>query len=243
MKEQEWFETWFNSPYYHILYKNRDENEAEFFINNLSQKIPLNAGDKVLDIACGKGRHSVIFNKLGFYVNGIDISPQSIKEAQKNANSSLQFFVHDMRKLFRVNYYHLAVNLFSSFGYFKSENEHQQAINNIYKCLKPGGFLVIDFLNAYKVINTLIPAEEKKIDNIYFKIERKISKGNIIKNIEITDGDKKYNFAESIKAFNFKDFETFIKRAGLQLINTYGDYSLNPYNETESDRLILFAQK
>lgn len=243
MKEQEWFESWFNSPYYHILYKNRDDNEAAYFIKNLTQKIKLNPEDKVLDIACGRGRHSIIFNKLGYFVNGIDISSESIKEAQKNSSASLQFYVHDMRKLFRVNYYNLAVNLFSSFGYFKSENEHQQAINNMYKCLKPEGFLVIDFLNAYKVINTLVPAEEKQIDGIHFKIERKFSKVNIIKSIEVTHGDKKYNFAESVKAFTFKDFETFIKRAGLQIINTYGDYSLNPYNETESDRLILFAQK
>jgi ubiquinone/menaquinone biosynthesis C-methylase UbiE len=243
MKEQEWFESWFNSPYYHILYKNRDENEAEFFIKNLTLKINLNQGDKVLDIACGKGRHSIIFNKLGFNVNGIDISTESIKQAQNNANETLQFYVHDMRKLFRVNYYNLAVNLFSSFGYFKTEKEHQQAINNMYKSLKPGGFLVIDFLNAYKVINTLVPAEEKTINNIQFKIERKFFKGNIIKSIEVTNGDKKYNFAESVKAFKFKDFETFLKRSGLQVVNIYGDYALNNFNESESDRLIIFAQK
>jgi SAM-dependent methyltransferase len=243
MKEQEWFESWFNSPYYHILYKNRDEIEAEFFIKNLTQKIKLNKGDKVLDIACGKGRHSIIFNKLGYFVNGIDISPESIKEAQKNANQTLQFYVHDMRKLFRVNYYNLAVNLFSSFGYFKTEKEHQQSIYNMYKCLKPGGFLVIDFLNVYKVINTLIPAEEKQIENIHFKIERKFSNGCIIKNIDITDGDKKYNFEEKVKAFTIKDFKIFFKRSGLQIISIYGDYALNPYNESTSDRLILFAQK
>jgi SAM-dependent methyltransferase len=243
MKEQEWFESWFNSPYYHILYKNRDEIEAEFFIKNLTQKIKLNKGDKVLDIACGKGRHSIIFNKLGYIVNGIDISPVSIKEAQKNANLTLQFYVHDMRKLFRVNYYNLAVNLFSSFGYFKTEKEHQQSINNMYKCLKPGGFLVIDFLNIYKVINTLIPAEEKQIENIHFKIERKFSNGYFIKNIDITDGDKKYNFEEKVKAFTIKDFKIFFKRSGLQIISIYGDYALNPYNESTSDRLILFAQK
>jgi SAM-dependent methyltransferase len=243
MKEQEWFESWFNSPYYYILYKNRDEIEAEFFIKNLTQKIKLNKGDKVLDIACGKGRHSIIFNKLGYFVNGIDISPESIKEAQKNANQTLQFYVHDMRKLFRVNYYNLAVNLFSSFGYFKTEKEHQQSINNMYKCLKPGGFLVIDFLNVYKVINTLIPAEEKQIENIHFKIERKFSNGCIIKNIDITDGDKKYNFEEKVKAFTIKDFKIFFKRSGLQIISIYGDYALNPYNESTSDRLILFAQK
>ncbi|MFN4234453.1 MAG: class I SAM-dependent methyltransferase [Bacteroidia bacterium] len=243
MKEQEWFESWFNSPYYHILYKNRDEIEAAFFINNITQKIHLNPNDKVLDIACGKGRHSIIFNKLGFFVNGIDISSESIKEAQKHANPTLQFYVHDMRKLFRINYYNLAVNLFSSFGYFKTEKEHQQAINNMYKCLKPGGYLIIDFLNAFKVINKLVPAEEKIIDNIHFKIERNFFKGNIIKSIEVTDGDKKYNFVESVKAFTFKDFELFLKRAGLQIINVYGDYALNPYNEIESDRLILFAQK
>lgn len=243
MKAQEWFETWFNSPYYHILYKNRDEQEAEFFIKNLVNKLALLPNSYILDIACGKGRHSIIFNKLGFIVNGIDISPENIKEAQKYANSRLQFYVHDMRKLFRINYYHLAVNLFSSFGYFKSDNEHQQAVNNMYKCLKPGGFLVIDFLNAYKVINTLVPAEDKLIDNVQFIIERKFNKGNIIKSIEVIDGDKQYNFTEIVKAFEFKDFETFLKRAGFQINNKYGDYALNPFDETVSDRLIIFAQK
>lgn len=243
MKAQEWFETWFNSPYYHILYKNRDEQEAKFFIKNLVNKLGLLPNSYILDIACGKGRHSIIFNKLGFRVNGIDISTENIKEAQKHSNSDLQFYVHDMRKLFRINYYHLAVNLFSSFGYFKSDKEHQQAVNNMYKCLKPGGFLVIDFLNAYKVINTLIPTEIKTIDNIQFKIERKFLKGNIIKNIEVIDSDKRYNFTESVKAFEFKDFETFLKRAGFQIKNKYGDYALNPFEETLSDRLIIFAQK
>jgi SAM-dependent methyltransferase len=243
MKKQEWFESWFNSPYYHILYKNRDEIEAEFFIKNLTKKIALNKEDKILDIGCGKGRHSIIFNRLGYFVNGIDISTENIKEAQKSSNQTLQFYVHDMRKLFRVNYYTLAVNLFSSFGYFKTEREHQQTINNMYKCLKPGGFLVIDFLNVHKVINNLIPTEEKIIENIHFKIERKFSNGFIIKNIDITDGDKKFNFEEKVKAFTIKDFKLFFKRSGLQITSIYGDYALNPFNESLSERLILLAQK
>jgi SAM-dependent methyltransferase len=243
MKDKEWFESWFNSPYYHVLYKHRDEDEAAFFISNLVSFLNIPPQSAVLDIACGKGRHSITFHKKGYKVIGIDISSESIKAAQKQANQNLQFYVHDMRKLFWVNYFHLAVNLFSSFGYFKTEREHQLTIDNMAKSLKPGGTLVIDFLNVHRVLNSLIKAEEKEIEGITFKIQRSYTKSSITKKISVTDGDKNIEFYEQIKAFELKDFETFIKRAGLQLINVFGDYSLNNFDEKNSERLIIIAKK
>ena len=64
MTEKEWFEEWFDSPYYHMLYKNRDSKEAENFLNNLISGLPMQPGSKVLDVACGKGRHSIFLNKI-----------------------------------------------------------------------------------------------------------------------------------------------------------------------------------
>ena len=73
-----WFANWFDSSYYHILYKNRDEKEAELFIDNLVQHLQIPQGSTLIDIACGKGRHATYFNSLGLDVIGIDLSPNSI---------------------------------------------------------------------------------------------------------------------------------------------------------------------
>ena len=72
MEKKPWFESWFNTPYYHILYKERDMEEAQSFLKRLTDYLHMNANSKVLDVACGKGRHSLFLNQLGFDVTGID---------------------------------------------------------------------------------------------------------------------------------------------------------------------------
>ena len=69
-----WFTNWFDSPYYHILYKNRDEKEAQNFIEKLTNYLKINKESKIIDIACGKGRHAMYFNQIGYNVVGIDLS-------------------------------------------------------------------------------------------------------------------------------------------------------------------------
>ena len=81
----EWFESWFNSEYYHILYKNRDYAEAEKFISRLMDFLCPKPDAKFVDIACGKGRHAIFINKLGYDVVGYDLSEESILEANKKA--------------------------------------------------------------------------------------------------------------------------------------------------------------
>ena len=86
-EHQMWFQSWFNTPYYHILYQNRDYKEAELFIKNLVRYLNLDAlDDSILDLACGQGRHSIFLNSLGFRVTGIDLSEKSIKHANENAS-------------------------------------------------------------------------------------------------------------------------------------------------------------
>src|SRR6476620_1008681 len=107
---KKWFQNWFNSPYYHILYKQRDDEEAELFIDNLCSFLKPAREARMLDIACGRGRHAIYLNKKGYDVTGIDLSISSIKFAQQHENPKLHFAVHDMRHLFYINYFDFAFN-------------------------------------------------------------------------------------------------------------------------------------
>src|SRR5690606_8758177 len=116
--EHEWFKDWFNSPYYHLLYNHRDENEAIFFLDNLIAKLQPKPDARILDLACGRGRHAVYLRTKGFDVTGVDLSPENIRLAATTAGERLHFYVHDMRYLLLSNYFDLVLNLFTSFGYF-----------------------------------------------------------------------------------------------------------------------------
>ena len=119
--QETWFKDWFNSPYYHQLYKNRDLKEAELFIDKLVQHLKVSPGSRMLDVGCGKGRHCIQLAGKGFDVTGIDLSEESIEEALKYEQENLHFFTHDMRLPFWINYFDYAFNFFTSFGYFKTE--------------------------------------------------------------------------------------------------------------------------
>ncbi|MGL4598779.1 MAG: class I SAM-dependent methyltransferase, partial [Bacteroidia bacterium] len=136
-KNSNWFASWFDSPYYHLLYRNRNQDEAAQFIRKLGNFLAVLPASHALDLACGKGRHAVQLHKLGLRVTGIDLSPESIVEARKLEQEGLEFFEHDMRRPFRINYFDYVFNLFTSFGYFQSKRDNQLAISGMIKALKP----------------------------------------------------------------------------------------------------------
>ena len=103
MLQKKWFENWFDSPYYHILYQNRNDEEAELFIDNLCTYLKPSLNAMLLDAACGRGRHAVYLNKKGYHVTGIDLSPSNIEFAQRFKNKELHFQVHDIRHIFQKN--------------------------------------------------------------------------------------------------------------------------------------------
>ena len=156
-----WFESWFNSKYYHILYKKRDYSEAALFIDNILKSFQPPKNTKFLDLGCGSGRHSVYLNQKGFYVDGMDLSKKSLDYAKKHENDQLKFYLKDMRK-FKINEkYDFVLNLFTSFGYFEDDNDNKNVFKNISQSLKPKGHLIIDFLNAEKVVKGLLSHARK----------------------------------------------------------------------------------
>jgi len=238
-----WFANWFDSPYYHTLYKNRDEREARVFIDNLIDYLQIPTGSKLIDIACGKGRHAKYFNQKGMDVIGVDLSPNSINTAKKDKNKNLQFSVHDMRENYQKYKFDIVTNLFTSFGYFEDNKDEQKAINAMASNLKKEGLLIIDFMNAKKVIANLVLNEQKKIDGILFDITREVNDGYIIKDISISDGEEHQQFQEKVKAITLEDYSELISNAGLKIINIFGNYTLDNFDEKISDRLILICKK
>lgn len=240
---KDWFNTWFDSPYYHILYKNRDHNEAVDFINNLFDHLQPDQGTKVLDVACGKGRHAIQMNKLGYDVDAFDLSKNSINAAKEHQSNTLKFYLNDIREPLKENEYNLVFNLFTSFGYFAKETDNHKSIQAIADSLKVNGIFVMDFMNVNKVINNLKLKEEKLIEGITFNISKELKNNFIIKHINFTDNGIDYKFSENVKAITLEDFTTYFKSAGLKLITTFGNYNLEPFDITSSDRLIMIIQK
>ena len=234
----QWYASWFDTPYYHILYKDRDYSEAQVFMDNLSTYLNIPEGGKILDLACGKGRHAVYLNTLGFDVTGVDLSEQSITHAKQFENPTLKFNVHDMSKPY-PDTFDAVFNLFTSFGYFENENCNLETIKSIKSELNEFGFGVIDFMNVNYILENLVEENVKTVEGIDFHQKRHVTDGYIVKDIRFEAAGASYEFQERVKAFTLKDFELLFEKAGVYLLDVFGDYKLRPYHSKTSERLIM----
>ena len=233
-----WYASWFDTPYYHILYKDRDYTEAQVFMDNLTNYLNVPEGGKILDLACGKGRHAVYLNSLGYDVTGIDLSQKSIVHAKQFENEKLKFAVHDMSKPYPKTF-DAVFNLFTSFGYFENEACNLDTIKSIKSELNTFGFGVIDFMNVDYVLDNLVAEDIKTIEGIAFHQKRSLKDGYIVKDISFEADGQLYEFQERVKAFTLQDFQILFEKAGVYLLDVFGDYKLSKYHSKTSERLIM----
>ena len=245
MTEKAWYKDWFNSPFYHKLYFERDEKEAETFINKLINHLQPATGSRMLDVACGKGRHSKTLASLGFNVTGIDISFDSITYAKQFEKDNLDFFVHDMRLPFWGNYFVFAFNFFTSFGYFKTRREHDDAMRTIARSLKAGGKFVVDYLNVHYAEEHLRHNETKQIGQTRYDIHRWDDANHFYKKIAVTDSSLStaLEYTEKVAKFSLGDFTDMLSFQGLQVQEVFGDYKFGSYDINKTPRLVIIAGK
>lgn len=241
-----WFESWFNSPYYHILYQHRDDKEAELFIDHLYQHLNISPSHSILDLACGAGRHSVFMASKGNPVMGVDLAPNSIEEAkakaiEKGLNHLVQFRVADMRQFQLELRFDFIFNLFTSFGYFDTKQENEAVLACVKKHLQPNGFLVIDYLNSKQVRAKGEERYTKELSGIEFSIHKYFEHDFVIKEIKINDQGKRSEFKEKVQLFEPHELENMLENAGLKIQGHYGDYLLHPYQD-DASRSILIAK-
>jgi 2-polyprenyl-3-methyl-5-hydroxy-6-metoxy-1,4-benzoquinol methylase len=246
MESKEWFKNWFNSPYYHLLYHNRNEDEAIAFIERLVSYLKLESNSKILDVACGKGRHSKALADMSFDVIGIDLSIESINEAKKDESERLHFYTHDMRLPFWINYFDIVFNFFTSFGYFRTQREHNNAMRSIAQSIKQNGTLVIDYLNVAYEEHHFAKSFEKKIDDHHFLVSKWQNETHFFKQIQVvgSSNEELINLStERVAKFSLKDFTEMLILQNMKIEKVFGDYNLNEYNAATSQRMIIVAKK
>lgn len=243
---QNWFKDWFNSEDYLKVYNHRDSLDAQKLSDLIlsSTNIPKTA--KILDAACGYGRHAIYISSKGYNVVGFDLSKTLLTKAKEEAliqNVSLNLILADIREICFKTKFDLILNLFTSFGYFETDKENFSFIERAFEFLKDNGFYVLDYFNKSYLEKNLIEKSERIIDDMNVIEKRKIENDRVIKEIIIMKKKSTQKFMESVKLY---DSQTLIKefvRSGYKLYNLFGDYDGNNYDEKTSPRLILIFRK
>lgn len=246
---KQWYEKWFSDRFYLELYQHRDEEDARWIINLIQRTLNISTKSRVLDIACGSGRHSLELARRGFDVTGFDLSGFLISEAFKNLNESkekklkVKFLRKDMRNFNFRNSFDVALNIFTSFGYFDNDEENFKVFENVSSSLKQKGYFVFDYLNKIFLENNLKKISRATIKGVTVIQKRKLENGFVIKDIFLKSGKQEKNFTEILKLYSHKEFISAFNNAGLKKIKIYGDYFGNEFDEHKSQRLIIFARK
>jgi SAM-dependent methyltransferase len=242
---KEWYKEWFSNKYYLELYKHRDDKEAIDLINLVQRNINLNKGKKVLDVCCGSGRHSIELAKRGYDVTGFDLSKYLIGEANKNKKAlqekdlKVKFIIKDMRSFKFKKSFELALNIFSSFGYFENDSENFMIFKNVHSSLKKNGYFVFDFLNESYLKNNLVKKDVISMNGKKVVQERRIENNFVFKDIKI--GNKV--FSERIKLYSLESIKKELESVGFNIHKVFGDYYGNTFLKNKSKRFIIIAQK
>ncbi len=245
MPAKDWFREWFNSSHYHLLYQNRNEKEAQDFIKLLINHLQPQENARMLDAACGKGRHAKCLADLGFDVVGYDLAEDSIAFAKRFENDHLQFFVHDMRSIFWINYFDFAFNFFTSLGYFRTRREDDDAMRSLAQSLNSKGILVIDYLNVHYVEDNFVKTETKIIEGTKFHLTRWHDETHFYKQIQMEDEQHalKHIATEKVSKFSLGDFTEMLAYQNMQVREVFGSYELGKYDRRKSPRMIIIAKK
>ncbi|MFK7756754.1 MAG: class I SAM-dependent methyltransferase [Flavobacteriales bacterium] len=243
MEKADWFENWFNTKWYHILYGDRDYSEASKFIETIIGFLNPSKTSFLVDAACGSGRHSIHLNELGYRVKGFDLSPESIKTAKTFENERLSFEVADLRDFSLSIPADYIFNLFTSFGYFNSSEDNLFVLKCFNQSLSASGKILIDFFNSKYVKAQLVESEIKQIGGVDFHITRAVKEERIIKTIKFEAEGQAHEYEERVSAFNLDDFNSMLSASGFHITHTFGDYSLNKFDVMSSPRLLIIAEK
>jgi len=236
---------WLSSGFFHKLYAGTTANEAEPFINQLVQYLQPAPGSRVLDSACGTGFNCRHLAAKGFDVTGVDAATANIEAAKPMEKEGLEFYLHDLRLPFWGNYFHVALNLFTSFGFYRTRREHDNAIRTIASGLQSNGLLVIDYPNTHYEESRLKTQESKQLGETQYEWKRWQTETSFFKTITVSDpslpAPLEYNIERA--KFSLGDFTDMLSFQKMQVQEVFGNYQLAPYHLNDTPRLIVIAKK
>jgi len=240
-----WYEEWFNDEKHELVYGHRDDEDAERLVSLILSTLDVKPGGRVLDVGCGRGRHARMFARRGYEVTGLDLAERALDAASRQAADEgldITFLHGDMRKPVAEDAFDLVVNLFTAFGYFHERAEHIRALIAMVTAVRPGGFVVQDFMNAEHVRRKFVPADEKTVDGVHILQERRVTGNRIEKTITLRQNGDRHVVTESVELLNREDFESFYREVGLHCEHMFGDYAGGAWTP-DSPRLILMSRR
>jgi len=247
-KKGEWFEEAFAEDYL-WLYAHRTQKEAARQVATAIRLLPFERGQKVLDIACGAGRHMLAFSRRGARVTGIDLSPVLVERARetfREKKTRVTVRIGDMRELSYRNSFDGATIWFTSVGYFRTMAEDQKVISGMARALRPGGWWWVDLPNPAYLEDNLVPQSERSVRSPYGKArvreKRRIVRGRVEKKILIKDPAGTRQYLESVRLYRPEQFGSLVKKAGLVTDGILGDYDGSPLGR-QSPRQIWYGRK
>lgn len=235
-----WYKEWFGQDYLD-LYAHRDEEEAERHIAFVLSHLGPAPSGRVLDLACGAGRHQLALLRHGFRVVGVDLSLTLLATPPRIGAR----VAGDMRNLpFADASFSWVLNFFTSFGYFESERENFRVLEEMVRLLEPGGRFMIDFLNRERVLAELKARETRSIAGRDVAIERwyDTATRRINKRMRLASAGRSTTYLESVRAYSSDEVTIGARWAGLEVDALYGDFTGETY-QRESPRLIVVGHK
>ena len=236
----EWFTCWFGKEYLD-LYPHRDESEARSVVRMIRNTIPLRAEGRALDLACGAGRYTRTLCGYSWTV-GLDLSMELLEVAVAES-PHIPYVRADMRALpIGDCRFDLVVNLFTSFGYFSSDDQNREVLTEVRRVLAHDGVFVLDYLNASHVRSALIPHDSRRIGGREVTQDRWITQGGRYVEKRITATGTQRSFTERVRMFEPDDLRCMLHDSGLVIDREFGDYASGPLDAT-NPRAIFFAHR
>ena len=242
----QWYKDWFDTDEYLNVYRHRNDEDAKRLVNFILSNVPLYKNASVLDLACGAGRHSILFAEKGLKVIAVDLSENLLSVAKKSAEEAkvkVDFIQCDLRCFSVSAKFNLVVNLFTSFGYFESDKENFKVFEVSFDHLAPGGYFVLDFLNRNYIEENLIPETVDEHDGQTIIQRRSIYGDRVIKRISIVKNNSEKHYHESVRMYGRDELVNAMVKLGFEIENIFGDFEGNIFAPDKSKRIIIIARK
>ena len=203
----------------------------------------------VLDLCCGPGRHSLEFARHGFQVTGVDRTARYLDTARAAATReglTVEFVQEDMRHFQRPAAFDVALNLFSSFGYFEDEAEDLRVLRHLHTSLKPGGQVLLEMAGKEPLARMLEPRTwQRHAERDEYLLQERIIQGGWrwIENHWIwLGGPAQKVFTFRLRLYSGAELTDLLRAADFSAVQLYGSLAGTPYDHT-AQRLVAVATK
>jgi 2-polyprenyl-3-methyl-5-hydroxy-6-metoxy-1,4-benzoquinol methylase len=247
---REWFEEWFDHPLYLKVYHHRDAEEADRCVRTILRLTGIDPAQEptpsVLDVACGAGRHAHAFARAGLGVTANDLSPFLLDQAREQAAAEsleIGFSQQDMRAIRFERRFDLVAQLFSSFGYFDSDDEDRAVIKSIAALIEPDGWYVLDLINPSQLKRNFAPRTERSAGTLSIIEERTLTELHVTKRITLCEENgKEHSFSESVRLYSLDEATALLESGGFHVEQIIGDYDGNAFDIATSPRMMLLCR-